>query len=84
MGELHDYLTEMEIPDSIFERLARMPSYATELLDWRIVNTLTWPPAFAEWLFARCGQPNATNGQCLNDQQFEAAKQSAKAYLAQH
>jgi hypothetical protein len=77
----HNYLKEMEIPDSIFERLASMPSFATELLDWQTVNKLTWPPSFAEWLFARCGSPNAQ--ECLINQQFDAARAAVRAYIAQ-
>jgi hypothetical protein len=84
MQTVHDYLGEMEIPDSIFEKMARMPSYTTEALDWRLTSTLTWPPSFAEWLFARCGNPNATNGECLINQQFVAAKKAVTAYISQH
>ena len=83
MQIVHDYLAEMEIPNSIFDKMAGMPSYATEQLDWRITNNLTWPPSFAEWLFARCRNPNATNGECLINQQFDAAKRAVKAYISQ-
>jgi hypothetical protein len=83
MQVYHDYLREMEIPDSIFERLARMPSYATELVDVATVSTLTWPPSFAEWLYARCGSPTATNSACLINQQLEAGKNAVRAYRLQ-
>jgi hypothetical protein len=84
MQMVHDYLKEMEIPDSIFEKMANMPSYTTEQLDWQVSNTLTWPPSFAEWLFARCGNPYQANSSCFSDQQFATAKKAVAAYISQH
>jgi hypothetical protein len=64
--------------------MARMPSFTTEQLDWRITNNLTWLPSFAEWLFARCGNPNATNAECFLNQQYAAARKAVTAYISRH
>jgi hypothetical protein len=57
LAEVRDYLKEMEIPDTIYEEMVRMPSYAVTPLEE--ANSLWTPPSFGEWLTARCGPPQA-------------------------
>lgn len=81
--EVHRYLSEMEIPESIYERMVRMPSYGAELLDPPTTTTLTWPPSFGEWLNARCGGPRNPNfGMCTLQQQWQASAAAIQKFRA--
>jgi hypothetical protein len=76
------YLREMEIPDSIFETMVSMPSYATVPL--KEANSLTWPPSFGEWLTARCGPPTrARDSTCEFNQVGGATTSALKAFRAE-
>jgi hypothetical protein len=76
------YFREMETPDSIFEKMIRMPSFATEPL--AEANSMAWPPSFAEWLTARCGSPmNRPNTMCEYEQQRNAAKTALQGFRAE-
>lgn len=80
---VHRYLQDMEIPESIYERMVRMPSYATEQLDYNTVSFMTWPPSIGEWIKARCGNINSANfGQCTLDQQTQAARTALTSFRA--
>jgi hypothetical protein len=61
LQEVHTYLREMEIPDSIYESMVNMPSYGITKLEG--ADSMWTPPSFGEWLTARCGPPR-TNSMC--------------------
>jgi len=77
------YLNEMEIPDSIFEAMVKMPSYTTAIL--KEANYLAWPPSFGEWLTAKCGPPGRGRDSTCESQQVRAATAAAlKVYRAEN
>jgi len=84
LEHVHQYLLEMEIPESVWEKMVRMPSWATEQVDNQSLAYMTWPPSYAEWLNARCGFPNANPnwGQCTLDQQRAAARNALQRFRA--
>lgn len=85
MGEVHDYLREMDVNDKIYYLM-------TDVASARVQRVLTvaggelsnWSPGYREWLYARCGAPARTVswGQCIVDAGNQAEIDALKSFLA--
>ncbi len=81
LRQVQAYLKEMEIPDSIFEEMVRMPSYSTTPLPNNI--NWAWPPSFGEWLTAKCGHPSRRrDSMCEMEQRRKATKEALDRFRA--
>lgn len=85
MGEIHDYLREMDVNEKIYYMM-------TDVASARIQRVLTvdggelsnWSPGYREWLYARCGAPARTVswGRCISDAGIQAEIDALKSFLA--
>lgn len=77
LNEVHAYLRDMEIPDSIYEKMVNMPSYATVPLEDADSNPLWTTPSFGEWMTARCGPPQGrADTRCESNVQYRVSQQA--------
>jgi len=79
LDEVHTYLQEMDIPESIYEKMISMPSYTAVLLE--NAPTLWITPSFGEWLTARCGPPNTRpDSQCELNEWRKISEESMRKF----
>ena len=62
LAKVRGYLKEMNIPDSVYEKMVGTASYQTYRLSRLEAAQLSSPPAYEEWLVARCGGYPSSSG----------------------
>jgi hypothetical protein len=87
MEDVHAYLREMDVNDKYYYMMTNVASANIQRVFTPYGDDVSgWPPAYREWLYARCGTPIKSNamswGRCTVDSGNQATVDAIRTFLA--